>query len=80
MAKPKFYGGIAPVMNYLDGIWYMLLLNEDEYAGTLLCSIKSWEDGEAPFWVGPEAAESVVTLVFREENLSSFRAIIESLV
>jgi hypothetical protein len=78
--KPKLYYAIAPVMNYLDGIWYILLLNEDEYAGTLLCSIKSWEDGEAPFWVESKAAESVVTLVFREENLSSFRAIIEFLV
>jgi hypothetical protein len=78
--KPKYYDEIAPVMNYLDGIWYKLFLYEEELGGTLLCSIKSWEDGEAPFWVDPDAADCVVTLVFREESLSSFRAVIESLV
>ena len=78
--KPKSYCGIAPVMNFLDGIWYELYLSAYEYAGTALCGITSFDGSKAPFWVDPEAAKSVTPLIFREENLESFRVIIDFLV
>jgi hypothetical protein len=79
--KPKnqFYGAIAPVMNYLDGFWYNLYLNESEIAGTHLCDYIK-DEGDAPFWVQPNAKISYNTLIIQKENLSSFRAIIKSLI
>ena len=75
--RKKRYFQIAPVMNYMDGIWYELLRSEDEIAGTSICDYTT--NGRTyPYWISSaEIKDDLCALVIDEEFFESFRAILK---
>lgn len=79
-SKNKFSSQIAPIMNYLDGIWYMLRCSKDEIGGTRICDyIRSAP--VHPYWIESEEIKADQgALVIVPEYYESLKAIVEYLV
>ena len=78
--KGKNYFQIAPVMDFLDGIWYSLLRSEDEIGGTVICDYAD-NTGIYPYWVyDKEVKEDLRPLIIEKEYFDSFFKIINFLL
>ena len=78
--RKKHYYQIAPIMNYIDGIWYELLCSKDEISGTNICSYTA-NNGTYPYWISSEEVKNDLrTLVIDEEYLDSFKEILRFLL
>ena len=78
--RKKRYYAIAPLMNYIDGIWYGLHCSEDEIAGTNICDYVENSD-IYPYWINAEEIKMDLTaLVINEEYLNSLIEILRFLI
>jgi len=78
--KVKYYYQIAPLMSYIDGIWYELLCSEDEIGGTIICDYAK-NIGKYPYWVfSRKIRNNLDALLINDEYYESFREIIIYLI